>query len=164
MATWTDIEKKLYKHARRACSAAAGKVRDELFEEATNAILDFYAHYAPEYYKRHYWNFKENSFIKYYSDHGGDSVIYGGIELTPQSLESIYQDSTQEVFDTVFAGFHGVAGMFYTPKSFSIIPPRMIPSPRQRLLNKQKAILKKKKYYQSYGRKVASREYPIFIK
>lgn len=164
MATWSEIEKQLYKHVRRACSAGAAKVRDELYQEAKTAILEFYAHYEPRYYKRYEWNFKNNSFRKTYSDHSGNSVIYGGIELTPQSLKDLYKDSTQEVFDTVFSGFHGIAGRYHTPPGISLIPPRMVPSPKQRLLDKQKEIMKKKKYYQSYAKKVAARECPLFVK
>ena len=164
MATWADIEKQLRKHVRTACSAGAAKVRDELYEEATNAILDFYNHYEPKYYRRYEWNFKKNSFVKCYENHGGDSVICGGVELTPQSLQDLYKDSTQEVFDTVFEGFHGIAGRYHVPPSISNIPPRMIPSPRQRLLNKHKQIMKNKKKYISYAKDVARKKCPIDIK
>jgi hypothetical protein len=165
MGTWKKIEKQIEKYARRTCSAAAGKVRDELYKTAQTVISDFYNHYDPKYYRRHYWNFEENSFTKYYDDHGGKSVIYGGIKLTPQSLKNIYEEkNTQEVFDSVFAGFHGVASMFYTPKKFSTIPPRMIPSPRQLLLDKQREIIENQDEYIAYGKSVASRECPMFIK
>lgn len=164
MATWFEIEKQLYKHVRRACSAGAAKVRDELYEEAKTAILDFYVHYEPKYYKRYEWNFKKNSFKKSYSDHGGNSVIYGGIELTPQFLKDLYDDPVQEVFETVFSGYHGIAGRYHVPSGISLIPPRMIPSPKQRLLDKKKKILKNQKHYIAYAKKVAARECPLFVK
>lgn len=155
--SWSDIESWAKKYACKIASAAAGKVRDDLFKEAQNVIAIFYNHYHPDYYKRHYWNFEKNSFRKYYSNKHS-SIFYGGIELTPQLMKDVYQDDTQEVFDTVYAGFHGVAGMFYNPKTFSVIPPRMIPSPKQRLLDKQKEIRDKKDKYIAYGRKVAKTE------
>lgn len=170
-SSWSDIEKRLVKHARRACSAAAGKARDDMYKEAKAVIAAFYKHYGPKngeplYYRRHYWNFEQNSFKKYYDDHVGlnDSVIkiFGGIELTPQSLEPVYRDSTREVFDTVFAGFHGPAGMFYSPKTFSRIPPRMVPSPMDRLKKKRDEIIKHQNKYISFGKNVAKRECPIF--
>lgn len=161
--SWSEIEKIATKYANRVCSAAAGKIRDDLFKEAKSAILAFYQSYNPNYYHRHYKNFENNSFRKYYNNKH-NSVFYGGVELTPQNLDDVYQDKKEEVFDTVFAGFHGPAGMFYTPKTFSLIPPRMIPSPRQLLLDKQKKILKQKGSYIAYGKKVAGRENSLFAK
>lgn len=158
--SWSEIEERLTKHANRACSAAAGKARDDLFKEAQTAIAAFYASYDPDYYHRHYWNFEKRSFKKYYSNKH-NVVFYGGVELTPQNMQSIYQDSVQEVFDTVFAGFHGPAGMFVSPKTFSTIPPRMTPSPMQRLLKRREMILKNKSKYIAYGKKVAKRDIPI---
>lgn len=164
MTKWADLEKQLRRHVRVACSAGAAKVRDELYEEATNAILDFYDHYEPKYYRRYEWNFKKNSFKKYYEDHGGDSDISGGVELTPQFLQDLYKDSTEEVFDTVFEGFHGIAGRYHVPSGISNIPPRMVPSPRQRLLDKQKKIMRNKNKYISYAKDVARKKCPIDIK
>lgn len=158
--SWSEIETQLKKYANRTASAAAGKVRDDLYKEAQNVIAMFYSHYNPDYYKRHYWNFEDNSFRKYYSNKHS-SIFYGGIELTPQLMKDVYQDNTQEVFDTVFAGFHGPAGMFVAPKTFSLIPPRMKPSPMQRLLDKRKKMIEKKDNYIAYGKKVAKREVPI---
>ena len=158
--SWAQIENQLEKYAKRACSAAAGKARDDLFEEAQAAIADFYASYDPNYYHRHYWNFEKRSFRKYYSNKHS-TVFYGGIELTPQNMQDVYQDNTQEVFDTVFSGFHGPAGMFETPKTFKLIPPRMVPSPLQRLLDKRRYILDHQKQYIAYGKKVAKRDVPI---
>lgn len=161
--SWSEIENMATKYAHRVCSATAGKIRDDLFKEAKSAILAFYQSYNPNYYHRHYYNFEKNSFRKYYSNKH-NTIFYGGVELTPQNLDSVYQDNTQEVFDTVFEGFHGPAGMFYTPKTFSLIPPRMIPSPRQRLLNKQEEIMKKKGNYIAYGKRIARRENSMFVK
>ena len=160
--SWSEIEKRLDKYAKRACSAAAGKARDDLFKEAQNAIVDFYRHYTPDHYKRHYWNFKKNSFRKYYSNKHS-SIFYGGVEFTPWLMSAIYRDPVQEVFDTVYAGFHGVAGMFENPKSFSLIPPRMWPSPMQRLLDKKEEIQANKDIYIAYGKKVAKREVSLSV-
>lgn len=162
--SWAEIETHLEKYAKRVLSAAAGKIRDDLYKEAETAIADFYASYNPIYYRRHYYNFEKNSFRKYYSNKHG-SIIYGGVELTPQLLDDIYQEkNTQEVFDTVFEGFHGPASMFYTPKTFSVIPPRMIPSPRQRLLNMRKRIMDSPEKYIEFGKKVARQENSLLKK
>lgn len=176
--SWSNIEQELKKFARRTCTAAAGKARDDLYKEARTAILAFYKHYPhPKYYHRHEWNFKAkedhgegNSFRKFYDDR--HKVVYGGVELTPELLAPVYEacrrnetaSGVQEVFDTVFAGFHGPAGMFYTPQTFSNIPPRMTPSPRQMLLNKRDEIVKNQKKYIAFGKKVAQKEYPIIGK
>lgn len=161
--SWSEIETHLEKYAKRVLSAAAGKIRDDLYKEAETAIADFYASYDPIYYRRHYYNFEKNSFRKYYSNKH-NSIVYGGVELTPQSLDAIYQDGVQEVFDTVFEGFHGPASMFYTPKTFSVIPPRMIPSPRQRLLNMRKRIIDSPEKYIEFGKKVARQENSLLKK
>ena len=161
--SWAEIETHLEKYAKRVLSAAAGKIRDDLYKEAETAIADFYASYDPIYYRRHYYNFEKNNFKKYYSNKH-NSLVYRRVELTPQSLDAIYQDGVQEVFDTVFEGFHGPAGMFYTPKTFSVIPPRMIPSPRQRLLNMRKRIMDSPEKYIEFGKKVARQENSLLKK
>lgn len=170
MATWSEMERQLEKYARRVCSAAVGKIRDDLYDEAKATIAAFYDSYRPSpegepwYYVRNYKNFEHNSFKKFYYDKGKDSTIYGGIELTPQSLKPVYEDTTQEVFDSVYAGFHGVASMFVSPKRFHIIPPRMVPTPMQRLRKKREWILKHPKSYEVYGKKIAKRQCPVNIK
>ena len=138
--SWNDVEKELRQYCKKVLSNVAGQVRDELTLEAQYAIEDFYNDYNPLYYHRHYWNFYNNSFKKYYSNAHG-IIFRGGVELTPQEMSDIYQDSTNEVFDSVYAGFHGVSSMFVSPKSFSVTP-RMSPSPMERILDKRDYIIK----------------------
>lgn len=174
--SWSEIEELATKYAHRVCSAAAGKIRDDLFKETKSAIAAFYDSYRPKdgeplYYHRHYYNFlkypgkydrNEKAYRKYYDNKHND-IYYGGVELTPELMDSVYGSRkhptpNQEVVDTVFAGFHGPAGMFYTPKTFHTIPPRMKNFPRQRLLNLKKKIIDKPDKYIAYGKKVAERE------
>lgn len=137
--TWKQIEKELKQYTNQILANTAGQIRDELTEETLCSIEDFYNDYTPLYYKRHYYNFYNNSFTKYYSNAHG-TIFRGGVQLTPELLDDIYQDSTEEVFDSVFAGFHGVSSMFFNPKSFSVTP-RMTPSPMERILNKRSYII-----------------------
>lgn len=177
--SWSDIEDYAEKYAKRVLSAAGGKIRDDLFKVAKSAISYFYNVSYPEpiYYHRYEKNFikypgdlnkNEKAFRKYFENPHGN-IIHAGVELTPGLMDSVYGSRrhptpTQEVVDTVFAGFHGPASMFYEPKTFSTIPPRMFPSPRQQLLDKKQEIIKHKSKYISYGKKVARRENPLFSK
>lgn len=175
--SWSEIEKYANKYAKRVVSAAGAKIRDDMFKVAKAAIAQFYKSYDPDYYHRYYKNFlgypgnvnkNEKAYRKYFEDKHGN-VVYAGVELTPSLMDDVYGSRkhptpTQEVVDTVFAGFHGPAGMFYEPKSFSNIPPRMVPSPRQLLLNKRDEIYKKQGTYITYGKKIAKRENPLFAK
>lgn len=137
--TWEDVRKDLTKYMQNVLSGTAAKIRDDLTEEAFNSIKFFYASYTPSYYKRHYYNFLNKSFKKYYAN--PHNVIYrGGVQLTPEEMDDIYQDPTYEVFDSVYAGFHGVSSMFYAPYSFSVTPV-MEPSPMQRILDRRDYIV-----------------------
>lgn len=141
MAKEEDIMFTLEKYMQNVCSKTASIISYELDKEAKYAIQEFYADYTPDYYVRHNettglhpYNFSERSHARYYQNSHYKKYTGGvklGISLSnPGSpMANIYQDSTQEVFDTVYAGFHGVASMFINPKSFKKIPPRMQPSP-----------------------------------
>ena len=176
-----DIEEYAEQYSKRVLSAAGAKIRDEMFKVAKTAIVQFYKSYPkngePLYYHRYYKNFmaypgdikkNEKAFRKIYDNKHGN-IVYAGIELTPSLMDPVYGSRkrptpTQEVVDTVFAGFHGPAGMFYEPKTFSTIPPRMVPSPRQQLLDKRQEIIDHQGKYLSYGKRVAKRENPLFVK
>lgn len=184
--SWSEIEKYANKYAKRVVSAAGAKIRDDMFKVAKAAIAQFYKSYDPDYYHRYYKNFlrypgnvnkNEKAFRKYFEDKHGN-VVYAGVELTPSLMDSVYGSRkhptpTQEVVDTVFAGFHGPAGMFdvyeyndfqYQPQGIKNLPPRMVPSPRQLLLKKRDEIYEKQGSYITYGKKVARRENPLFAK
>lgn len=144
----------LEKYTKEVGRITAGTIRDELTEVTFSAIVKFYTDYTPKYYKRHYYNFLEKSFKKYYSNAHGN-IYRGGVEFTPELMDDIYQNSkgyssaqvTEQVFDTVFAGIHGVASsQIYDERSGnsnprSVIPPVMNPSPMEIILMKRKEII-----------------------
>lgn len=131
----------LEQYTKNILRITAASIRDELAETASSSLVAFYEHYTPRYYKRHYYNFLEYSYKKYYSNPHG-TVYRGGIELTPDVMKNIYTIDTEQVFDTVFAGFHGVASTHMYPEgtAHQFVPPRMSPSPMEIILNKQKNI------------------------
>lgn len=104
----SGLEAYIIEYASNVARSVAGQIRDDLFDEAKLAIEAFYNSYSPKYYRRHYYNFYNKSFKKYYSNAHG-TIYRGGIELTPENLDSIYRASTDLVFDTVYAGLHGPA-------------------------------------------------------
>lgn len=142
----SGLEKTLMEYGNERLRQTAGKIRDTLYEEGKLAIEEFYNSYNPVFYRRHYYNFYNKSFKKYYSNAHG-TVYRGGIELTPQNMDSIYQDPVEEVFDTVYAGLHGPAGAITTgyasiggiPRNFS--PVHRTNSPMERLLKKRDEII-----------------------
>lgn len=117
----------LKKYGKNFCVGMASKVRDKLTMAAAIAIESFYQDYTPIYYKRHYYNFRDNSFRKFYENKHGQ-IIRGGVELSPDSMDSLYQDPKEEVFDMVYAGYHGVASGFNSPYTFTPVH-IMQPSP-----------------------------------
>ena len=152
----SELENHIKKYTKDVMRVTAGKIRDDLTEEAFTSIVKFYTSYSPKYYHRHYYNFMENSFKKYYAN-PHSKIYYGGVELTPEAMDNIYQDSTEEVFESVYAGFHGPASMIgggyatnlgIEPRFFHQssgkytynIPERMKPSPIESLYIKQNEI------------------------
>lgn len=133
------LEEKAKKYVQNICRITAGTIRDELTKETASAIAAFYADYTPKYYRRHFYNFQNNSFRKYYSNKHG-SVYYGGVKLTPSRMADIYQNPTEEVFDFVYHGFHGVSSGFVSPKTFSVTPV-MKPSPLELIYKKKDYIV-----------------------
>lgn len=117
----------LKKYLKEVCVGCATYCRDELTSVAEQAINNFYADYSPIKYKRHYTNFQKNSFIKYYNN-PHNQIIRGGVELTPNSVENVYYGATgAQVFDFVYAGYHGVSSAIYGN------PSPMNPSPREEI-------------------------------
>lgn len=135
-----DLKDDLKRYSGEVCKSLATRTRDTLYEISQMAIEAFYDDYDPVSYRRHYYNFRNNSFSKLYKN-PHNSVFRGGVLLSYEDMDNIYQDSTQEVFDLVYAGIHGVAGGFVSPKSFSRIPPVMNPSPLEMIRIKQKHIV-----------------------
>lgn len=136
----SDLKEYLEKYSKEVGRITAASIRDELTETAFNAIVQFYEDYSPKSYQRHYYNFLEKSFRKYYSNAHGN-IYRGGVEFTPQLMDDIYQSSngysstqvTEQVFDTVYAGFHGVASTQIYPQGYEprVIPHVMSPSPME---------------------------------
>jgi hypothetical protein len=126
----------LKKYASSVCVSLAGKVRDEMYEEAQLAIDTFYSHYDPLYYKRHEYNFKKNSFKKYYKN-PHNSIVRGGVELTPYEMDDLYRADTEYIFNLVYLGYHGNVNMLPHKGSILNIPPVMEPDPFTILLNKR---------------------------
>ncbi len=156
-----DLENHVRKKGQEACRLVAGKIRDDLTLEAKNAISEFYNSYTPDYYKRHFYNFQEKSFKKYYAN-PHNKIYYGGVELTPNAMDDIYQDSVEQVFQSVYEGFHGPASMIgtgyasigETPIKFSKVPERMWPSPMELLYRKRDYIIDHIQDYIDYAQKI----------
>lgn len=138
----------LEKYSKEVGRITAASIRDELTDTAFYAIVQFYEDYSPKSYHRHFYNFLEKSFRKYYSNAHGN-IFRGGVEFTPQLMDDIYQSSkgyssaqvTEQVFDTVYAGFHGVAStQIYPGDSPRYIPPVMRPSPMELIMEKRDEI------------------------
>jgi len=139
----SELIKDLKKYTNSVCVSLASQVRDELNITAAKAIEDFYNHYRPKnneplYYKRHYYNFRNNSFTKYYKN-PHNSIVRGGVELTPYELDDLYRADTEYVFNLVYLGYHGNVKMF--PHQVSNVPPIMEPNPLTIILNKRNDII-----------------------
>lgn len=103
------------------CVGFATAARDDFNKAAQEAIEAFYDDYSPIKYRRHYYNFRENSFEKYYKNPHGQ-IVRGGIQFTPDSLDDIYKLDSTLVFSLVIEeGAHGgIAPKF---------PPPLTPTP-----------------------------------
>ena len=151
-----DLKADITKYVGAVMSGTAGRIRDELTNEAALSIAKFYNDYDPIYYHRHYYNFTKNSFEKYYVNAHGN-IYHGGVRLTPEKMDDIYQDPTQEVFDSVYAGFHGVSSMFETPYSFTVTRV-MKPSPMELIYKKRDDIVRNIDKYLAYGKEKAKKQ------
>ncbi len=129
-----SLEADLRKYANNVCRNAASEIADELTKEARLGINQFYDDYSPIYYRRHFTNFFNNSFRRYYSN-PHNTIFSGGVEYTPDAMNDIYQHPIEEVFYSVIeVGSHG-------PELYSIVP-AMNPSPMQIVIEKRDSIVK----------------------
>lgn len=154
------LKEDLKTYATAACVGLAAKTRDIMYEEAKTAIAMFYASYDPVRYKRHYTNFENNSFQKYYSN-PHNSIVRGGVELTPDNLDDIYKIDANYIFKLVYTGHHGNAGAF--PQSISNMPP-VTEAPLQMLLDMRSAIVNNIGNYKGYAMDAASKKSYSVIK
>ena len=143
----------LEKYCRNVCRITAGQIRDELTEEAMYSIAAFYSDYSPIKYKRHYYNFMDRSYKKYYSN-AHNTIYRGGVEFTPDSMADIYTKypvhsySPAEVFSSVVeSGIHGPELLYRTDGSVveNVLAPLMDESPMEMVLKKKDEILAKLK-------------------
>lgn len=129
MAKKNEIYKELEQYGINICRTAAKIVAKELVETAKTAIELFYADYSPIKYKRQYYNFRNNSFKKYYKKIG-NNIFTGGIELTPESMDNIYNYPAPAVHRMVFnKGMHG--------PNYNYFVPNMSPTPLEILIQKR---------------------------
>lgn len=152
-----ELVNDLKKFSGEVSKALAVNSRELLFGTSEKAVEYFYNTYDPVSYKRHYYNFCENSFKKYYKNPHG-SIYRGGVVLSPEPMDDIYQDSTREVFDLFWHGIHGVASGFVSPKSFSVIPPVTQPSPLEIIEMQQKDIVDNINDYKNMAIKKANKQ------
>lgn len=156
-----DFESRLKRYVSQIVINMANDIADDLTLEAKNSIVDFYNHYNPSYYTR--TGSMKYSYKRYYRNHS--SHITAGVELLSSEIPDVYSDPVSEVLDRVYAGFHGYAGVFdnrvyrvvnnktnkltgQTKQHTRLVPPRMIPSPMDRILKKRDEIVKNASIYQ----------------
>ena len=151
-----QLYKDLKKYGEQFCVGMATQVRDKLTISAAVAIESFYQDYKPIYYARHYYNFRDNSFKKFYENKHGH-IVRGGVELSPENMDSIYQDPKEEVFDMVYAGYHGVASGFNAPYTFTPVP-IMRSSPLEIIEEASDSIINHIDMYSIWGYYRASKE------
>ena len=133
----------LKKYTEQVCVGMATFTRDDLTDTALRAMANFYGDYTPRFYKRHYYNFMDNSFEKYYRNPHG-SIVRGGVELTYEDMENIYSDPVNEVFDMVYSGFHGPISV----KNESV--PRSTP-PKEEIETYRDYLVSNINQYRDYG-------------
>ena len=148
--SWSDVEKDLKKYTHNVLYNAAKKVQEELTDEAMWAIADFYQDYTPKFYKRHYYNFMDNSYEKYYSNAHGN-IYRGGVRLTPDNMDELYNYPAKNVFETVYDGWHGL------PNEWSPTE-QMTPSPMEKLLERQQKIIENPHKYIEDAKKIANKD------
>lgn len=149
-----EITKELYddlkKYSTQFCVGMATQVRDDLTKSAAVAIESFYQDYEPLFYHRHYYNFRDKSFKKYYENRH-NHIVRGGVYLSPELMDSVYQDPVEQVFDMVYHGYHGVASGFNAPYSFTPVHV-MSPSPLEIIEESRDVIVNHINWYaQKYG-------------
>lgn len=103
----------LVKYGNEVCRKTAQNIATDLTKTAEFAINEFYEDYSPVMYQRHFYNFERKSFKRYY-EHSHSKKFYGGVELTPERMDDIYEGTVNQVFSSVYNGWHGVPMGKYT--------------------------------------------------
>jgi len=105
---YTMLRGEIKKLARNVLKSVASTTANELGEVANFAILQFYQDYDPWVYNRHYYNFLNLSYTKYYLNRLNQNKYSAGIRFTPSNMRDLYDDDKLEVFQAVmFGGYHG---------------------------------------------------------
>lgn len=145
----SDFKKRTEEYCRNVCRTVAGRIRDELTEETMYSIAAFYTDYSPSKYHRHYYNFMDKSYKKYYSN-AHNNIYRGGVEFTPDAMDDIYTKypvhsySPAEVFSSVVeSGIHGPELLYKSDGSVlkNVLAPQMDESPMEMVMKKKDKIL-----------------------
>ena len=150
-----DLAKDLEAYANNVARFTAQAVADELTKTTYDAIAYFYVSWTPEYYTRHVDNLLFHSY-KRFTHNNRNRTFSGGVELSSEFMEDIYNGSPSLIFDIVYKGYHGL-------DTFSDIRPAQpwaitTPSPAQIILAKRDDIYKKPGEYISQGIKKANKQ------
>ena len=141
----SGLKKDLQRYSVELCKALAHKVEDSLEEAHQIGMANFYTDYSPVVYHRHYYNFMDKVYKRYYKN-PHNKTIRGGIEISPDYLYRIYtsnykdengnkitEDVTDLVFDLVYLqGRHG--GFRFGAQIPTSIPPIQYVTERRRTI------------------------------
>lgn len=147
-----ELKKELKEYVKNYSIGIGHQIENEMINTAKSSITLFYEDYSPHIYKRHYYNFKKNSFKKFYENKHG-SIIRAGIELTPERMDDIYgkyKDGnyvTDYIFNLVYSGFHGNEKMMHPNAVVNV----MSPSPLEMVINQKDKIINNIDKYKKYG-------------
>jgi len=78
----------------------AEEAKHRLSAVANKAIKDFYDDYIPRNYSRHY-QFETKAFRPYRNTNISSGKYYGGIRLTPELFDDVYEIDTYKVYGMV---------------------------------------------------------------
>lgn len=148
----SNLIKKIRTYSNLIVKGVATDIRDDLTNTAADALIKFYEDYPnPKVYKRH-WDIHNfinkgnrlsvNSFKKYYVHY---SNIYNvGVLLSPYAdskqykkpMIPVYNGTIDEVFYSVYHGFHGLSeGRYVMVKPMRPSPLEIIEDRRKYLIN-----------------------------
>lgn len=138
----SGVEDALLNILRQKAQKAASKIATELTNEAKLAIEEFYGDYSPVIYKRQ--GGLKGTYKRYYRNPHG-KIYHGGVELIPGtgSYSSVVSGkSVGSDFISALAVFNGMHGNVEAlPFKVNVIPPRMSPTPYEKIRIKKDIIL-----------------------
>lgn len=136
---FNKIKKDVQEKARRATS----KIADELVLETKMALAYFYNSYHPTRYTHRQQSILSSGFKRYYKN-PHNTIYYGGVELTPEANSGSYHANyypdhraiaPSYIANLIYEGRHGATEMFpeWVRAHITNYPPKMSPTPRERL-------------------------------